>query len=352
MSMPIDDSGIGRLGVEIELLAPPGRSREDLANAIAKHYGGNVRRFFHPQGEPSKAKNTPFFENLTLGFIVDDDEGNIFAWCVDDLTIQEDLDQKQPSQPGWYRIVSDDARLLRLTMCHADATEPRESVLLPIADLFCTEAKVGEGGMIRVSDEAGAPIAIAAPLPGERERPCELITPPIDSDHLEYLETLLGLARSLDFSVPAEAATHLHFDAASLCDAATIANLVRFLNAHSDALKEMIGTNPRCRRLGKWPAELIELVESQDFVESDWESARKQLSQVKLTKYCDFNLINLVHQNPDKHTFEVRILPVWLDGRKTFEAATLFAKILNWAKENDRQLKSVPSDLTDFAFEA
>ena len=343
--MPADGSEIGRLGVEIELLAPPGRSREDLAVAIADHFGGSVRRFFHPQGEPSKAKNTPFFENLTLGFIVADEEGNIFAHCVDDLTLQEDLDHKQSPQPGWYRIVSDDARLLRLTMCHADAEAPLNEVLLPIAELFGTEPKEGAGGMIRVSDDSGAPIVIGAPLPGERERPCELITPPIDSDHLEHLESLLGLANSLDFSIPAEGAIHLHFDAAALCDAATIANLVRYLDAHSGALKERFGTNPRCRRLGKWPNELIELVNSPGFVDLGWEETREQLSQIKLTKYCDFNLINLVRRAPDKYTFEVRILPVWMDGRKIFEAAKFFAGILNWAKDCHGQLKTVPTDL-------
>ena len=340
--------GLGRLGVEIELLAPKGRSREDLAIAIAGHHGGTVRRFFHPQGEPSKAPNTPFFENLILGFVVEDAAGQTLAQCVDDLTLQDDLDRRHPPRAGWYRIVSDDPRLLRLTMRHTDATAPLRTVLDPIAAMFGTEPVEGQGGMMRVADEAGTPVVLGAPLPGERERPCELVTAPIESDHLRHWETLLTLARSLGFTIPVEGAIHLHFDAAPLCKAATVANLVRFLSRHGAALKTRVGTNPRCRRLGSWPVELNRLVASPDFAGLDWETARAELGKLALTKYCDFNLRNLVHPVAHKHTFEVRILPVWLEGRPLFDAAVLFATILQWAREGDSRLQVVPEDLEGF----
>lgn len=331
-----------KIGVEIELLAPPGRSREDLAVAIADHYGATVRRFFHPQGEPSKVPGTPVFENLTLGFAVEAADGTLLAQCVDDLTLQDDLARKHPPRPGWYRIVSDDGRLLRLAMRHADANEPIDTVLAPVADLFGVAVEEGAGGMFRVTDGSNAPIAIGAPLPGERDRPCELITPPIDTNHLERLETLLQLARSLDFRVPAEGATHIHFDAGPLCSAPTIANLVRFLAIHGDELKSVLGTNPRCRRLGAWPPALLELVSSPAFIDLPWPEARLQLAQLKLSKYCDFNLRNLILNLPDKHTFEVRILPVSLDANAVVTAANLFAGILHWAQDHDEKLKSIP----------
>ena len=338
------DAFLGKLGVEIELLAPQGRSRQDLADAIAAHYGASVRRFFHPQGEPSKAAHTPFFENLTLGFVVEDDAGNVLAQCVDDLTLQDDLTRQHPPRPGWYRIVSDDTRLLRLTMRHTDATEPLETVLEPLATLFGTQVEEGLAGMRRVADQAGSPIAIGATLPGERERPCELITPPIEADHLERLEVLLQLARSMGFTAPAEGATHLHFDATPLCAASTLANLVRFLDVHSEALKERVETNPHCRRLGTWPQELIELVNAAGFASLDWEEALELLRQIKLSKYCDFNIRNLVHPVAGKHTFEVRILPVWLEGQQILDAANLFAAILHWARDSDGKLKRIPRD--------
>ena len=148
-----------------------------------------------------------------------------------------------------------------------------------------------------------------------------MITPPIETDHLDRLEILLELARSLGFGIPAEGAIHIHFDAAPLCAAPTVANLVTLLGVHGETLKQELGTNPRCRRLGAWPQELFALVASPGFISLEWEEAREQLAQLNLTKYCDFNLRNLIHPVPDKYTFEVRILPIWLDGQKIVEAA-------------------------------
>ena len=334
--------GPERIGVEIELLAPKGGSRKILADAIAERFGGRVRRFFHPQGEHSKAVNTAFFENLTLGFAIENDAGDILAQCVDDFTLQDDLDKRHPPLPGWYRIVSDDARFLRLLMRHADAREPLETVLDPIARLFGVSAEFGEGGMIRIADDTGAPIVLAAPLPGERERPCELVTRPIETDHLGELETLLGLAKSLDFTIPAEAATHIHFDGAPLCDAATLANLIRYLARHGEALKAQFGVNPRCRRLGGWSPELIRLADSPEFAALDWDRAKDLLRQVKLTKFCDFNLRNLVYRTEGKHTFEVRIFPVSLEAGTVVDAAARFSAILRWAADHGGKLKPVP----------
>ncbi len=335
----------GKIGVEIELLAPAGRSREDLAHAIARRFGARVRRFFHPQGEPSKVPNTPVFENLTLGFAVEDASGALIAQCVDDLTLQTELDPQQPPKPGWYRIVSDDGRLLRLVMRRTDAHAPLESVLDPLASLFGTSPKRGQGGMIRVADECDAPIAIAAPLPGERERPCELVTAPISENHAAVLEALLQPARELGFTIPAEGAIHLHFDGAPLCKASTVANLVRFLGRHGEAIKELAGTNPRCRRLGAWPAELFDVVASDEFARLGWEEARERLRPLDLTKYCDFNLFNLVHAPPGKLTFEVRILPVWMEGERIVEAASFFAAILAWAGSDDGNLRPIPQSI-------
>ena len=63
----------------------------------------------------------------------------------------------------------------------------------------------------------------------------------MESDHLDRLESLLGLARSLDFGIPAEGAIHLHFDAISLCAASTVADLVTLLGLHGETLKQHLG---------------------------------------------------------------------------------------------------------------
>ena len=336
-----------KIGAEIELLAPPGKSRQDLAEILAQRRGGTVQRFFHPQAEPSKVPGTPIFENLTLGFNAFDAQGQLIARCVDDLTLQDNLDKQRPSLPGWYRIVSDDNRLLRLIMRHTEASQPIEQVLQPIAELFGAEPSQNAEGMIRVGDEYGAPIAIAAPLPGERERPCELVTPPIEHDHFNRINELLSTAVELGFSKPIEGATHIHFDATPLCKPYALANLVRVLAANSSGLKRLLGTNPHCRRLGGWPKELEQVVQSPAFLaETSWRQAtRKHLIPLKPNKYCDFNIRNFVYGLADKPTFEVRILPVWLETRTIIAAAGLFEAILRWVIEAGDDLRPVPSNI-------
>ena len=320
-----------KIGFEIELLAPKGLSRKSLAESIAQANNGKVRRIFYPQSEPSHVPGTPLFHNLTLGFKVVDNQGNLIAKCVDDLTLQDDLDKSHPPQPEWYRIVSDDNRFLQLITCQADAEQSKSEVLNPIADLFGTHVESGVEGMMRVADNTGNPIAIAAPLPGERERPCEIISAPIDTNHQQKIEVLLETARLLGFTVPVEGATHMHFDAKPLCSANVFANLVNIFHTHGKNLKRLVGSNPKCTRLGSWDINLIKLVNESDFRELPWEEAKARVAKLELTKYCDFNLKNLIHPIPDKFTFEARIFPVWLDSQPIIEAAALCEAVLRYA---------------------
>ncbi|BAZ12540.1 hypothetical protein NIES4071_43710 [Calothrix sp. NIES-4071] len=49
-----------KIGIEIELMAPRGLSRQDLAVAIAQKYEGTVISYFHPQSEPSQVPGCRF----------------------------------------------------------------------------------------------------------------------------------------------------------------------------------------------------------------------------------------------------------------------------------------------------
>lgn len=340
-----------RIGVEVELLAPRGKSRLTLAETLAAEIGGadaTVRPCFHPQAEPSLAADTPVFENLTLGFEAVDPQGGLIARCVDDLTLQEDLDREAKPKPGWWRIASDDARLLRLISRHADPAAELGDLLSPAAHLFGTELQVNEDGMVRLADSTDSPIAIAAPLPGERERACELVTPPIDMDHQARLEALLAPARALGFTAPAEGATHIHFDASELRDAGTLARLIHFLHKHRAALKTLFQTNPRCRRLGPWPAALLDLTARADFSALSWEDAAAELQTLELTKYCDVNLMNLIAADPAKDTLEVRIFPVWQTAEPILDAAAFFSALLTMARAPSPIIDLVSLDLAAF----
>ncbi len=320
-----------RIGVEIELLAPLGKTRLDLAEAICRHYRGSVQRYFHPQSEPSKVPGTPIFHSLTLGFEALDDQQQRIAQCVDDLTLQADLNRETKPKPDWYRIVSDDERLLRLIEEQTDPALPLSQVLNPIAKLFGTSPDEGEGGMVRVNDRSGASVAIAAPLPGERERPCELITCPLESNQGQRLDELLALARQLKFLAPVEGATHIHFDAKAMQSANAIANFVNLYSSYRHILKQLIGTNPNCIRLGAWPTELLDTVNATGFCALSWLEVQEQLKALKLTKYCDVNLINCIYGIADKNTIEVRILPVCLETTPIMAVASLFVALFELA---------------------
>lgn len=327
--MPIVD---WKVGYEIELLAPSGTSRRDLASQLAKsHSDGSIAPVFVPQAELINIEGVQVFENLTLGYDAFDSTGQLIARCSDDLTIQADLDQSAPPKPGWYRIVGDDARILRLIMRHADPTAPIETVLSESAELFGVELLHFDNGMVRLADATDAPLAMATLLPGERERPCEIITPPISTNHRDRLEALLAPAVDMGFTIPAEAALHIHFDAAPLCTAGTFARLVQLFSRFGDQLRRMFETNPACTRLGKWPDELLQIVQSPAFASLDWAGARTRLRELKLTKYVDFNVANMIYQPPGKHTFEVRILPVELDSNTIIRSTVLLEGMLRLA---------------------
>ena len=86
----------GRTGFEIELLAPPGGSRADLAEGLARGCGGTVRRFFHTDSEPSLVPGMDHFIHLTPGFAVVGPDGEERCRLVDDITIRFDLDPAAP----------------------------------------------------------------------------------------------------------------------------------------------------------------------------------------------------------------------------------------------------------------
>jgi hypothetical protein len=317
-----------KIGVEVELLAPPGSSRLTLATALATAQGGSVRRVLHQDSEPSKVPGHPIFYNVTLGFEALDAHGDLIARCVDDLTLQDDLNRRAPPQPGWWRMICDDERLLRLLSFHTDPSLALPDALAALPPLFRGHLLAAPGGIFRLVDSVGAPLAIAAPLPGERERPCEVITPPLTRDHAATLDALLDAARAHGFSIPREGATHIHFDADPLRDPHAIANLVNLLSTWGSRLRTLCDTPPHFRRVGGWPPSLLACVNAPDFRALPWPDAQARLKALELSKYCDFNLKNVAYARADRHTFEARIFPSYTRSAPIIAAATLFQAIL------------------------
>ncbi|MEL6927882.1 MAG: amidoligase family protein [Cyanobacteria bacterium J06600_6] len=320
-----------QIGIEIELIAPPGLSRSTLAKQLCPK-NGRVERFFHLQSELSQVSTTPVFDNLTPGFAVFDDSGKLIAKCVDDITLKYDCQHSAPPKSGWYRLVSDDRRFLELIIQQCDPNASLSDVLNPLAYLFGTKLESNQGKkMFKAVDRQGDSIAIATSLPGERERPCEIVTPILRDNYRQYLSKLLATATKLDFSIPQEGATHIHFDAAALADTRIFCNLVNLFWTYGKIMRCLVGTNPHCRRLGQLPQSLWLLVNDPTFQQLPWSLAVLQLKQLQLTKYCDFNFKNLVYFTQDKYTLEVRIFPVWLEAESIVMAAELIVSMLQLA---------------------
>ncbi len=306
---PTRDSIWSRVGFEIELLAPPGSSRKTLADELAGGIDGSVRATFHHDTEPTLVPGRSVFHQLTHGYEVVDRAGAVVCRLVDDVTIRTDLDPRLAPTDGLFRILSDDARLVRLAQNLCDPEAGPERVLDPMAEAFGSEIVALKSGRYRLDDANRATVAMIAPQGGERQRVCEIVTPPLTGDHGPALERLLEPARRLGFVVPAEAAVHIHLDADPFRSAPTLARLVRLLSDDRDELWQALGTNKACRRLSALPTELVEAVADPGFVDRSHSETLETLKAAPLTKFSDLNLMNLRNRTPGKDTVEIRILP-------------------------------------------
>jgi hypothetical protein len=335
-----------RIGFEIELMAPPGVSRRTLALDLAGRCRGSVRPVWHHDSEPSLVPGLGRFLHLTQGFEVRRSDGTLLCTLVDDVTLLAGLEPQEAAVPGWFRILTDDGRLLRLLAGQCDPGSRLPVVLEPAAKLWGTEVRQ-HGEIFRLDDALGATIALAAPLSGERERPCEVITPPIGNGHREALAELLGPARELGFTIPVEAAVHLHFDGGPFRDPAALANVIRLFAHWREPLRQMLATNPACRRLAPLPDPLVEAVRDTPTMAEI--QAAAQIGN--LTKFYDVNLTQLMTDSPPvRDTVEIRILPGMIDEGQIVDRAALVELLL------ERCLDPAPlpagEDLLELAAEA
>ncbi|MED5370673.1 MAG: amidoligase family protein [Myxococcota bacterium] len=338
----------GRLGWELELMAPQGRSRRDLAQALARQLGATVHRIWLPQSEPSLVPGQAVFENLTLGFELRDASGQWLLRCVDDLTLQAGLDRQAPPVPGWYRVVSDDLRILHLIARHCDPEAPLDQVLEPAAALFGGPLRPGQGGMFRLADPNDLSVAIAAPLPGERHRPCEVISAPLPyPESRALLEEVCELAQVMDFFVPPEAAVHAHFDADRVQHPPTLKALIQVWQRWGPTLRERVQTNPLCVRLGPVEDRVVQTVMAPDFQDLSWRQAQARLKAANPSKYRDLNLRNLCNPHLGKPTVELRILPGGIEPEAIWAGIEAMAGVLVLAREMGQSRRMLPITATE-----
>jgi hypothetical protein len=312
-----------RIGFELELLAPRGSSRRVLAERLAADCSGVVRPIWHLDSEPVPLESLGGrFLHLTHGFEVLRPTGEQLCTLVDDITISADLDPKAAAVVGWHRLLTDDLRLARLLEQQCNPAASIEEVLDPIAALL--GERVETVGNVRRLDAGGATVVLAAPAGGERERPCEIVTPPLRINHREALAELLVPARDLGFAVPIEAAVHLHVDGRPFRDPIALANLVRLFSYWREPLRELLGTNPECRRLKALPSELVDAVEGRP----TYDELQAAAKAGGLTKFYDVNLTQLFRDDPVRDTLEIRILPGSIDADDVVKRAQIVERLL------------------------
>ncbi|MEU4222421.1 amidoligase family protein, partial [Actinoplanes sp. NPDC026623] len=239
-------------------------------------------------------------------------------------TLIAGLDRRAAAPPGWFRILSDEPRLLRLLEAQSDPGGDVATALDAAARLWgSTVQRIGD--VHRLDDAAGATIALAVPQGGERERPCEIVTPPLTGDHGAALEALLGPARELGFTVPLEAAVHLHLDGGPFRRPPALANVVRLFAHWREPLRMLLGTNPACRRLAPLPAPLVAAVAGVP----SYDDLREAAEEGELTKFFDVNLTQLLSADPIRDTIEIRILPGAIDTGEILDRAGLVELLLD-----------------------
>lgn len=313
-------SELDRIGVEIELLAPAGVTRADVATAIAQLSPSSESRVvpIYAAGIESSRSGPNNYFHLTRGVKVVNAEGEIMCRLVDDATIQEGL-STDLSESGDYRIVVDDKRLLWLIERNTSAASSLRQCLLPLAKMYKTDIRAtSDRRRYRVVVNQRT-IATALTQRSGRERVVEIVTPVITGDYRQQLDQLLAPARAQGCVVPVEAAVHVHFDAEPFRDPGRLARLVDLFQTRAGELKDRFATNPRCRMLGPQPPELIELLEpigrasSDGEVVPEWQDFEPQLMQLRLPKLADINLRNLQARAEGKDTVEIRILGPAID---------------------------------------
>jgi hypothetical protein len=226
-------------------------------------------------------------------------------------------------------LLTDDPRILNLLARTSDPGGEVEVALDAAAALW--GVSVERFGRIWRIEADGATIALATDSGGERERPCEIVTPPLVADHGVLLEELLEPARALGFTVPREAAVHLHFDGKPFRDVEAFANVVRLFAHWREPLRELLGTNPNCRRLAPLPTELVAAVENSP----TWESLRAATASGRLSKFFDVNLTQVLRDAPTRDTLEVRILPGAIHADEVVKRAALVEGLLERCRSGD-----------------
>lgn len=293
------------MGLELELRAPPGRTRLHVARALARAVGGRVEYGFKYHSEGALPDGRPLCQ-LTLAARVVVAGGRVLLSVVDDPTLREGLPEAPRSRS---LAATDDLRLALLAerTCWS-ARESLTARLEPLRALFAGHLE--SAGLV---DAYGHRVVVLAEQAVSRARACEVVTAPLRTgrERRDVVEAVLGVARRLRLVVPHEAALHAHYDAGPWQSTGALRRLILESSRHHEAWRARLRPNPACTKLGPFPDDVVRVAREGARVPFSTFAAALSLAGAK--KACDLNLLGVIEPRPKQPTLEVRCLPMSLE---------------------------------------
>lgn len=305
-------------GVEVELVAPPGGSRAELARALCAHFRGAHVEYGYKfiDGGPVP-DGRPYCEVTPACRVVD--ASGVQVTLVDDLSITEEVAAQ--SRVVDHRLVMDDYRLAAWVERNGWSRDAREARRLgPLRE--CFEARLhrpGEGCFEPqhrlLTDPQGHRLAVLAPYEAGRLRVAELVTRPLRrAERRPFLDRVLSTARALGFVVPSEGGVHVHFDRAPWRDGGRLAQLISDYARERPRLLRALAPNPRSRKFrGPFPRSLVRSARRVP-PGATFDEAREHLNGRDIAKLRDFNLVWVFERWPRLPTLEFRALRPSMDA--------------------------------------
>jgi hypothetical protein len=310
-----------RLGIEVELLAPHGRSRQHLAEAMARAIGGSVLHGFRYQSGPgSPARHLAM---MTPAFRVVDPMGNAVGEVGDDVTLSQP--QEEPSPGGMSvrpTLFMDDIRLALWVerRCWSESSD-LEKVIAPLIETFhaTLDPSAPEGLDGDVVDPWGNKLAAFRRIGADRMRTTEWVSAPMDiSVRQELLEWTFTVAREAGFVPAREGAIHLHYDRDPFRSPPVLCRLVRMYAERREQLLEVLEPNSACTRIGPFPDRVVAMAKRLEHSSISMADFGSAMFEAGVVRDLDINIIHVLLDRPRHPTIEVRCLPSDLDVSRLF----------------------------------
>lgn len=356
-----------RIGLELEFIVPVGRSRRDLAKALARSIGGRVREV--PQvaefmlGPPDERPPKTYVAMFRAFEVVDSSGVPRFGVHQEPAVTCDPTDARQyfEGPERWSSLVlvapalADTFTSAKAGRWSADQTLARgarrlgwtlyrpEDGLAYQQHYHRLRAVLPATGALLdpvvAIDQGGAPAAAAGLEAPGRERVAEVVCAPVPASKAgAVVRAIYDAAVDTGSRIGAESGTHIHFDGPPFESPAALARVLNVLDGHREAIWAMLGWEGTKNTQPIEPP-ILYLANRSALDGGGWEGLVDRLTQFGVTKFRDINVANIVNRNRRKPTFELRILPVDADVDRMVQRVELAIAIVMGALSRKRPVR-------------